>query len=118
MARLLVVGGGYFGSLAAAWARYRGLEALVFDAGLPGAASPAAAGLFQEAWIRPAFRPYLLAAMSLLDRLYGLNSVQLTLPDGRHERFHFVPPRLILEHKPLRQRVTAVGDGWIEADGC
>ena len=50
MPSLLVIGGGLFGSQAAAYARSKGIETLVFDAGLTGAASPAAAGLFKEAW--------------------------------------------------------------------
>ena len=45
-----------FGSLAAAYARHKGIEAIVFDAGLEGAASPAAAGLFQEKWAGKKFR--------------------------------------------------------------
>src|SRR5205823_1364132 len=33
------------------------------------------------------------------------------------EAFSFVPPSSVLEPKPIRQRVTAVGDGWLEAGG-
>src|SRR5262249_29873937 len=37
--------------------------------------------------------------------------------DGRKEAFLFVPPAAILEAAPVRQAVTAVGDGWLEAGG-
>jgi hypothetical protein len=114
---LLVVGGGLFGSQAAAYARNKGIETLVFDAGLAGAASIAAAGLFKEAWVGKKLREHYLRAVPVLDRLFGIRSVSLTHDDGRPETFQFVPPSAILEANPLRATVTAVGDGWLEADG-
>ncbi len=117
MPTLLVVGGGLFGSLAAAAARDRGIEAVVFDAALPGAASPAAAGLFAERWAGAKLREHHHRALPLLDRLYGIRTVTLTHDDGRPEPLLFVPPSAILEPAPVRGRVTAVSDGWLEADG-
>jgi glycine/D-amino acid oxidase-like deaminating enzyme len=117
MATLFVVGGGLFGSPAAAYARSKGIEAMVFDAGLSGAASPAAAGLFQEAWVGRKLRESYQRALPLLDRLYGIRQVSLMHDDGRKEKLLFVPPTRILEPDPVRQRVTAVGDGWLEAGG-
>ncbi len=114
---LLVVGGGLFGSQAAAYARSKGIETLVFDAGLPGAASAAAAGLFKEEWAGKKLREHYHRAVPVLDRLFGIRSVNLTHDDGRAESFQFVPPSAILEANPLRATVTAVGDGWLEADG-
>jgi glycine/D-amino acid oxidase-like deaminating enzyme len=114
---LLIVGGGLFGSMAAAYARGQGLEAVVFDPGLDGAASPAAAGLFKEEWAGKKLREHYHRALPLLDRLYGLRHVTLTHDDGRKESLLFVPPTVILEPNPVRRRVTAVGDGWLEADG-
>jgi hypothetical protein len=117
MSALLVVGGGLFGSLAAAWARSRGVEARVFDPGLEGAASPAAAGLFTEAWAGRKLQEHYHRALPLLDRLYGVRSVSLTRDDGGREALLFVPPSAVLESNPIRQRVTSVGDGWLEAGG-
>jgi glycine/D-amino acid oxidase-like deaminating enzyme len=114
---LLVVGGGLFGSQAAAYARSKGLEAIVFDAGLDGAASPAAAGLFKEAWAGKKFKEAYRTALPVLDLLYGLRHVSLQQSDGSTESLLFVPPSAILEPAPLRQQVTAVGDGWLEAEG-
>jgi glycine/D-amino acid oxidase-like deaminating enzyme len=116
MPTLLVVGGGLFGSLAAAHARGKGIEAIVFDAGLPGAASPAAAGLFQEAWAGK-LRPHHHRALPLLERLYGIQHVALAREDGGKESLLFVPPAAVLEPNPVRRQVTAVGDGWLEAEG-
>lgn len=117
MTCLLVVGGGLVGSLAAAYARSRNIETLVFDPGLEGAASPAAACLFQQAWAGRKLLAHYQHAVPLLDKLYGLRQVMLTHDDGRKEALHFVPPSAILELNPMRQRVTTVGDGWLEAAG-
>jgi glycine/D-amino acid oxidase-like deaminating enzyme len=114
---LLVVGGGLFGSQAAAYARSKGIETLVFDPGLGGAASPAAAGLFKEAWAGKKLAEHYQRAVPVLDRLFGIRSVSLTHDDGLQETLQFVPPAAILEANPLRRTVTAVGDGWLEADG-
>jgi hypothetical protein len=114
---LLVVGGGLFGSQAAACARAQGIEALVFDAGLDGAASPAAAGLFRHAWAGRKLAEHYPRALPLLERLYGISHVTLAHDDGSAEGVLFVPPRAILEPAPIRQQVTAVGDGWLEAGG-
>jgi glycine/D-amino acid oxidase-like deaminating enzyme len=117
MSALLVVGGGLFGSQAAAYARSRGVEALVFDPGLDGAASPAAAGLFKEAWAGKKLREHYHHALPLLERLYGVRQVALTHENGSTETLLFVPPSAILEAAPVRQAVTSVGDGWLEAGG-
>src|SRR5262245_42711389 len=114
---LLVVGGGLFGSQAAANARARGIEAVVFDAGLDGAASPAAAGLFHEAWAGKRLAEHYRRALPVLEQLYSVSHVTLTREDGSAQRFLFVPPAAILEKAPVRARVTAVGDGWLEAAG-
>jgi glycine/D-amino acid oxidase-like deaminating enzyme len=117
MPTLLVVGGGLFGSQAAAYARSKGIEAVVFDPGLTGAASHAAAGLFKEAWAGKKLREHFHQALPLLDRLFGVRTVTLKHDDGSLESLLFVPPAAILEPAPMRQLVTAVGDGWLEADG-
>ncbi len=117
MPTLLIVGGGLFGSSAAAYARHKGIEATVFDPGLPGAASRAAAGLFKEAWVAQKWRGHYHQALPLLETLYGIRTIELTHDDGAAESFHCVPPTAILEANPIRQSVTALGDGWLEAAG-
>ncbi len=117
MSTLLVVGGGLFGSQAAAYARAKGWNALVFDPGLPNSASPAAAGLFKEKWAGHKWRTHYERALPFLSALYGIQSVQLAQDDGGNETFQFVPPSKILEPEPIRQLVTVAGDGWLEAGG-
>jgi glycine/D-amino acid oxidase-like deaminating enzyme len=113
----LIVGGGLFGSLAAAWARRHGVEAIVFDAGLPGAASHAAAGLFCERWAGRRFRGHFQRALPLLEQLYEVRPVTLTVEGGLPQQLLFVPPAVLLEPAPMREHVTVVGDGWLEAGG-
>src|SRR5438132_11422446 len=69
---LLVVGGGLFGSMAARFARSRGVDTLVFDPGLEGAASPAAAGLFKPEWFGQKFRQHFEYAVPWLDQVVGI----------------------------------------------
>jgi len=118
MPRLFVVGGGLFGSMAATYARRMGIETLVFDPGLAGSASHAAAGLFKEDWIGKKMREHYDRALPLLERQYGIRTISLIHDDGSKEPFLFVPPTAILEPTPIREHVTAVGDGWLEASGC
>jgi glycine/D-amino acid oxidase-like deaminating enzyme len=117
MATLFIVGGGLFGSLAARYARTRGIEAVVFDSARPGAASLAAAGLFQEKWAARKLRPHYHYALPLLERLTNIQHISLKRDDGSAEALLFIPPSAILEPNPIRQQVTSVGDGWLEAAG-
>jgi hypothetical protein len=117
MSVLLVVGGGLFGSPAAAYARIKGIEAMVFDPVLRGAASHAAAGLFKESWAGRKLALHYQEALPLLDRLYGLRKASLAHDDGSTEELLFVPPGTIMEASPIREEVTAVGDGWVETRG-
>lgn len=117
MSTLLIVGGGLFGSLAAACARSKGIEAVVFDCNRPGAASPAAAGLFKERWAARKLHAHYLHALPLLDRLYPIYSLLLNHDSGATESLLFIPPSAILEPQPIRREITAIGDGWLEAEG-
>lgn len=120
MANLLIVGGGLFGSLAAAYARRKGVEAVVFDSGEEGAASHAAAGLFAQRWAGRKLHAHYLQALPLLEQLYPIRSLVFSHEpsDSRPpEALLFIPPSLILEPSPVRQRVASVGDGWLEAEG-
>ena len=78
-------------------------------------ASPAAAGLFKEAWAGRKLREHFEQAVPILERLYGIRTVNLAGDEGRAQPFLFVPPTAILEPLPVRQLVTAIGDGWLEA---
>lgn len=115
MSTLFIVGGGLFGSVAARYARSKGIEAVVFDSARPGAASPAAAGLFQEKWAARKLRSHYHYALPLLERLANIRNISLMRDDGSRESLLFIPPSELLELQPIRQQVTSIGDGWLEA---
>ncbi len=115
--RLLIVGGGLFGSLAAVLARSRGIETLVFDPALQGAASSAAAGIFSPNWVSAKMKPQFDRALPMLDRHFGIRQLELIRDDGLAESYSCVSPTQILDPAPIRKTVTAVGDGWLETDG-
>jgi hypothetical protein len=58
-----------------------------------------------------------LPAVQVLERLYGVRHVLLRHDDGTRETLLFVPPSAIVEPSPIRERVTSIGDGWLEAGG-
>src|SRR5262245_13754899 len=97
---LYIVGGGLFGSQAAAYARHKGIEAVVFDPGMTGAASHAAAGLFKEVWAGKKLEEHFQQALPLLEKLYGIRNIPLEHDNGNRELFLFVPPTAILEVNP------------------
>ena len=114
--RLLVIGGGLFGSQAAAYARARGLEVLFST--LPGLLAQFGGGRpFQGRVGRQQTADHFRAALPLLDRLFGIRHISLLHRDEGEEPFLFVPPAAILERNPMRDTVSAVGDGWLEAGG-
>jgi glycine/D-amino acid oxidase-like deaminating enzyme len=117
MPTLYIVGGGLFGSQAAAYARSKGIEAIVLDGQLEGRASPAAAGLFKQEWAGVRYGEHFQRGLGVLESLYGIQTVPLRHDDGRVEPFLCVPPTVILEREPVRHAVEAVGDGWLEAGG-
>ncbi len=116
MSRLLIVGGGLFGSLAAAYARREGREVVVFDPGLPGAASPAAAGLFCAAWVGRKHVALYADAVHVLEALFPIRDIVFERTEGCPETIRFVPPAAILEPAPIRETVTEVGDGWLATE--
>jgi hypothetical protein len=73
--------------------------------------------LFKEDWAGKKLREHFQHGLPVLERLYGIRHVTLAHDDGDKEDFLFVPPTAILEPAPIRQQVTAVGDGWLEAGG-
>src|SRR5438552_4694995 len=117
MPSLLVVGGGLFGSQAAAYARRQGIEAIVFDPTLLGAASPAAAGLFKEAWAGKKLQEHFQRARVLLEQLYGIRHVSLRHDDATTEPFLFVRPTATPAPPPILESVPTVADGWREPGG-
>ncbi len=118
---LLIVGGGLFGSLAALWARHKGIEAIVFDSGKMGSASPAAMGIFRSDFFEDKHQPLYTSGLAVLETLGKVRSVSLRRYErandylflNNSESFLFARPGDILEQNADKRNVNAVGDGWI-----
>ena len=118
-ADLLIVGGGLFGSLAAKYARKKGINALVFDSSRPHRASPAAACTFCKEWAGP-FASYYDEGLAVLSELVEVSSIGFSISIGGEEgkrNFLRARPSDILETPQVAAPVDCVWDGGLEAGG-
>ena len=119
--RLIVVGGGLLGSVAAALAREFGREVTVIDSAEPEAGSPAAAGLVHEPWLPKAVPDY-QAGLETIDRLYGwkklsFRAVSLSGPPTKAvSEYRLLSPSTVLCPDPVRETVREVRDGLVLTD--
>lgn len=74
---VIVVGGGLFGSIAAANLRSSGMSVLVIDDGRPRSGSRAAGCLMKPSWLSKMGKENVDKSFAVLDRLYGLKTVDL-----------------------------------------
>lgn len=77
MRDVVIVGGGLFGSIAAATLRRAGMDVLLIDDGRPRSGSRAAGCLMKPSWLSAMGRDNVSSSMKLLDELYGLKTVEL-----------------------------------------
>lgn len=77
MRDVIIVGGGLFGSIAAATLRGAGMDVMLIDDGRPRSGSRAAGCLMKPSWLSKMGRDNVDASFRLLDRLYGLRTVPL-----------------------------------------
>nr|QIG67107.1 FAD dependent oxidoreductase protein [Rhizobium phage RHph_TM26] len=77
MRDVIIVGGGLFGSIAAAALRAAGMDVCLIDDGRPLSGSRAAGCLMKPSWLGKMGKSNVSASFQLLDRLYGLRTVYL-----------------------------------------
>lgn len=77
MRDVIIVGGGLFGSIAAAALRDAGMDVCLIDEGHKMAGSRAAGCLMKPSWLTKMGKDNVDASFRLLDRLYGLRTVSL-----------------------------------------
>lgn len=77
MRDVIIVGGGLFGSIAAAALRDAGMDVALIDDGRPRSGSRAAGCLMKPSWLTRMGRDNVDASFRLLDRLYGLRTISL-----------------------------------------
>ena len=120
MSTLFIVGGGLFGSLAAAYARSKGIEAIVFDSARREPLRPRPPGCSRNAG-PDASCTRITACASSAGSTLSHPPILLThdrRDAGATESLLFVPPVGHPGAEPQSaSEVTSVGDGWLEAAG-
>lgn len=111
--RLLIVGAGVTGCVAAHVFSRKGWKVTVFDDQRPEAGSKASAGVIHSGWVSDFDTQEVFDGLALLDKLFGLQ----TLNVGKHtvswvgpERFLQLPAPGVTFHQST---VKAVGNGWV-----
>jgi glycine/D-amino acid oxidase-like deaminating enzyme len=115
MSRIIIVGGGLFGSLAATLATREGHSVLILDRQEELAGSRPAACLMKPGWMT-GLKDKSKRGLTVLDRLYGLTTLNFKLGPTTVPVF-WVDPRRILEYHGAETRhadVAGVGDGWVK----
>lgn len=79
MRDVIIVGGGLFGSIAAAALRDAGMDVCLIDDGRPRSGSRAAGCLMKPSWLTKMGSLNVDKSFQLLDRLYGLRTVHLNV---------------------------------------
>ena len=108
MARVIIVGAGLFGSVAAKLAQQTGHQVTVVDNSEPLRASAAAGCVLKPSWLSSIPKEESAAGIQLLDQLYGLRPLLFRSPLGVQIAASHVAPQLVLNHKPVNARVARV----------
>ena len=85
----------------------KGIETVVFDAGLEGAASPASVGLSRPEWLGKKLEHQWAVGLAVLERLYKPRNIELTGADGSIEQL----PVPAAGRRPRTRACTPDGDG-------
>jgi hypothetical protein len=109
--RLIIVGGGLFGSLAARLAAEAGHQILLIDSLKPYRASPAAAGVWRDGWIKK-LGDEGREGVEVLRRLGVIRRLKLWSSKGPLDA-SFVPPSALLCPVSLNAEVASVEDGVV-----
>lgn len=113
---IIVVGGGLFGSIAAAFAREHGAQVTVIDAGYPLAGSRASGCVLAPSWLSALTPEQIEQAMSVLEGLYKVEDITFTTHLKLAFKAKRVNPASILRRPDVKARVTAVGDGVVDTE--
>lgn len=119
MSKVVIVGAGLFGSIAAAVCHRAGHDVTVIDDLRPGAASLASGCLMRRSWFSGLDTVDVQRGYMLLDELYGVKTVHLKnlgLIRGATYAVQFVDPDKILGEPYLEGRVKEVRDGMVQLE--
>jgi len=110
---VIVVGGGLFGKIAAAWLAREGAVATVVSDDREGAGSAAAGCVIRPSWVGSMTTSDLSEALEMLSELYGVRDVRFSLPLGRHATCHCVEPATVLGAAQTRGVCESVFDDGV-----
>lgn len=108
MIDIAIIGGGLFGSIAAAALRRDGHDVVVIDAGKEGAGSKPAACLMKPSWFSSMGKEKFEPALQLLDDLYGVKELSFRVMGPVKAKVHWCDPAQILAGEVLRDEVVSI----------
>lgn len=114
MTRLLIVGGGLAGSIPAKMAAARGLDVTVFDEGHLFGASRSSENLFTMTWKDTLGEDVVNTGLKVLNQNYAIQTINFDNGKGKKNPTFHIPVSEILWRDPVRLRVTAVGNGYVD----
>lgn len=115
MKEIVIIGGGIFGSVAAAALRKDGHEVVVIDAQKENAGSKPAACLMKPSWFSSMGKDKFGPSLDTLDELYGVHDLSLKA-GPLNTTVHWCDPAQILQPADLYDEVEAIlatGSGYI-----
>lgn len=110
--KVLIVGGGIFGSIAADMLKEKGIEVLIFDALKENSGSKAAGCLIKPKWVNW-LGSELKPCLDDLNRLYGLKEIPID-EDGKMSNIFHINPWDILAKDAIHREVLEIGDGFVK----
>lgn len=107
MKEIVIIGGGLFGSIAAAALRKDGHDVTVIDARKDGAGSKPAACLMKPSWFSSMGKDKFGPSLELLDEMYGVQDLSLRV-GPLSSTVHWCDPAQILQPADIYDEVEAI----------
>jgi glycine/D-amino acid oxidase-like deaminating enzyme len=116
MAKVIIVGAGLFGSIAAQLAHRAGHKVTVVDAARPWAASKASGCVMAPSWVTSLDSEEIATAGKVLNSLFKVHPLAFKTHLGLTFNAHRVDPRDVIVATDVAGVVTSVDDGEVHVD--
>lgn len=114
MQEILIVGAGLFGSIAAKLCEEAGFSVRVFDDRREYSGSSAAGCVIKDEWLSSVGRERADKSLELLDRLYGLRSLEFKTAKSQTRGFVLDPKLVLCEDRAQTERIEKASPGRIQ----